>query len=1096
LWSRFEKKQFGSILFLILLLSIPASINAQTATEKGLVVTTDKTSYSASDYITVKANYDRLLKGTLELYVIGSDGNIYLKISSATNDEGYTELKFSHGSFIPGKYTLKANIKDHSALSSKSVFTIEQEKLPTARCYVPLENLTMPFALETRSGVSLESSDAVVEHLAVHGVNSTSQILEKSHSASDLSLLAQEVELLDESMLFVAQRVELYCALLPLKVQSASSGHALPVDLLIELLDTGGYRSVYQLNKVDPTKPIQLESLIRYLEKTALLSGSKYVLLVPPPLPPVSPPPVLDKTHRGSGDFQFIHREVDPYFNATITAAVQAAQNISPLFKFGDEENITFDDGSKDEFAEDANIPYERDHRVCEEVDLKLLQKGFPIAIDKEAVLRLDIKLRFSDPALITQIKANSFASGESPAFNLKRNLVLTEEDVTMPLRPGSPIQTKATYYSTSMYVWIKEAGEYFYNFPNVSDLAGHYPDALPVGKVCPTISQFKSPSGQMGGLVIANDTAYYPFTYRVSSGPSFFVLESQSNKNFSFNFSQVERASDYIVIAPHDLPPFPGSNNGTLSGEGVEFNYSDYVNSSNQLMRQWKIFLGDFTNVCMDCGDTVSFFGDPQSYLALHVNWKVYEDKPQRFYVNTLKKIVFSNDADPGKGEMNVQATDELTGTDDTSSTTEKKMVIDYPFSRWREVNDNGKSSNYPLYYPDVPVLGIRTDELNEYEQYNISIGAYEQDNAQWAGFLAFFLLNVKIFSFASSLVACVGGAYFACPACACNLLSFVDQWDKASDLEGTENMGLSSTPITAESNFAINATSGTGHIISHGYQEADETVYDKIGIPEGACELIGTVTGIANFANDPEYWKKAFDAIGTLYNGGSLTGFLNPDYDKRWHYDEFDIKNVLSVPTISELKIVFDNYHVHNDRDGGRKGSGDTYTHNFVATIGDKGIPSTEDSSPLADLVLQNTTFTDGSFLYYPSSGNFHVNSGETQAANQVLFHRTYDPEAYVAGVYVEISIYESDTGDDDEIGVASKFYDFQDLSSFMNKCADQIPGYLLEDGWCKVSQMYHAEPGLFIQDNGEGQGEGAEMSSVDGGHINYEIWIKPRI
>ncbi|MBI3950264.1 MAG: hypothetical protein HY314_07405 [Acidobacteria bacterium] len=901
------------------------------------------------------------------------------------------------------------------------------------RCDTPLTQIELPHEFDTYSGRT-SRQNALNFLNQTFGIQTAGALLDFFQSRTKFNELLQPHFLTPESLAGIAERAEFQCTF-----PDMSHNHR-------DLLDSSMTRSIYKLGRINPHDDIQIDALLYYLENVAIAKGPPFydaktgVVDVPPKRD------LVDWVNRA--------RAATP----TLRTCEDQAQ------PGGSEDCLVFQDGTTYDFPPESPPPgsegglklvippqcFERSAQDWDGDGVILTTRS------ASSVLRLNISLINPPPGLrldlIDLIVSDPYGSGGT---YLRRSLNAATQTFFMlsPFAQAYRVRLKAIPVSARL-CW--------------SEIP-----AQPIGV-----------NEKMTNLTLTLDTDDFKYYYYVAT----------CTDNVTILLNWVSGNTSYYVRAPQE----PGLNPTTRSGM-IEANnrqgpmpptFPADPNCPNQNPRRYYIALGHFGNPvdtppcpANPCGTLPSFtlLSQPQA-SSIQLNLQK-QSILKTWYVGRVTQVTWSNDSEPfglGEGEMNSYASVELTDSQDQKV---KTVGVNFPNFVYREAEDYDEPyNNLPTVSSQLPIIGMDRAVLNSFKGYTASFTSYEDDS------FILELLNPVTWvrawnAFSNAIangIACAGGSAINCVMAVCNLLDGIGT--VGNQLAGSEDDPMG----TAAGNFVAN----------------NKDDGSQFGLIKGTS--LQSFTFQASAKKENNVWQnlqKVGDACEQVTAGGYqaaeyLTKLASgKEDDAPWVKVDYEASLMELRPAIKKLEVKFDRVQVIDDREGTGKGDGDMYILTTVGTIGDPGTApgqTTGNANPLPPDKIKDLPFADVDTLRLPQSDCRGMGDGATWAPGSILFSRTYAPDQYVAGLYVQIVMFDEDNFEDDEVGIVSDWYSFGTLWQFVNFCKQgNDPRFVFNPstGECKCTLSTKAWTREFLKNKGQDGTWGSE-----GGNFQYEILIAP--
>ncbi len=799
-----------------------------------------------------------------------------------------------------------------------------------------------------------------------------------------------------------------------------------------ELLDSAALRSLYKLGKLDPNDNLRVDALLYYLEKIAIAKGPPFYL---------AETNFLDVPPRGD-----------------VVNWIQTARATTPALKTCEDKKnqvksencLVFQDGTTYDFPPPSKsdnftlvLPPHCIKRHAQDWD----DQGVLFATrNAPSVLRLEISL-VHPPA--------------NPQFDLmvndaNTNDVLLRRTVNAERRTAFVFSTSAQQYRVHL-------------------------KAVPVtAKIC-----WQEITAQPLGAGETQTNVTIPL-----DAPEFryYAYDAACTDNVNMTLTPNSGDSAYFVRAPLEAGLTPVvTGNVSAPSPPVPLAYPAGANCPSPANpRSFRIALGHFESVqdpCTpggtDCRTLASAFQSAQphaSELQLAITKTSTVDT---FYTARISQMTWSNDQENvlWEGEVNSYASTELVDASNNSTT----VGMDFPYYVYREVEDNDNPFvDLPTMTSDFPVLGVRKSALNANDLYFIlSLSSYEDDSAllHYLNPITWYQIGADLYSAMGNCVACVLGQNAeACKNAVCDLLRAVGRIGNqlASDEDdpfGTAAGRFDQMNSGDQSNFGILPGTKSRAVSMQGSANPDNNVWQDVQRIGEACSSVYAAAKylmeLAFGSEDKDPWVKA-DA-------------------------QLDVSEVRS--TIQQLRVQFQRVNVANDREGIGQGDGDMYVYTTVGTLGDSDTSTGQAggvATPLQISKLQALPFGNVDVMRLPQNGNRGMGDGDTWSPNAQLFAHSWTNAQFVAGLYVQIVMFDADNFEDDEVGIVSEYFSNQTLWQFVNQCAQgNVPGFVRDFGTnqCKVTRTTKAYTREYQKNKGA-QG----IWGVEGATFTYEIQITP--
>ncbi len=801
-----------------------------------------------------------------------------------------------------------------------------------------------------------------------------------------------------------------------------------------ELLDSAALRSLYKLGKIDPSDNLQIDALLYYLEKIAIAKG---------------PPFYIKETN--SWDMPPRGDVVD--WVGTARATTPALKTCEDKKNQPKAENcLVFQDGTTYDFPPPSKsdsftlaLPPHCIKRHAQDWD----DQGILFATSNApSVLRLDISL-VHPPA--------------NPQFDLmvhdpNSGNVLLRRAVDAAHRTAFVFSTSAQSYRVRLKA-----------VPVTAKICWQEITAQPLG-VGETQTNLTVPLA---------DTEFRYFAY-----------DAACTDNVNMTFTPNAGDSAYFLRAPIEPGLTPVlTGNVTAPSSPMSIPYSAGANcGSPSYARRFLLALGHFENVqdpCTPggnpCRTLASAFQIAQPHASELQLALTKTSTVDTFYTARISQMTWSNDQENvlWEGEVNSYASTELVDTSNNSTT----VGMDFPYYVYREAEDNDNPFvDLPTMTSDFPVLGIRKSALDaNYLYYILSLSSYEDDSAllHYLNPITWYQIGADLYSAMGNCVACVVGQNAeACKNAVCDLLRAVGRIGNqlASDEDdpfGTAAGRFDQTNSGDQSNFGILPGTKSRAVSMQGSANPDNNVWQDVQRIGEACSSVYAAAKylmeLAFGTEDQAPWTKA-DV-------------------------QLDVSEARS--TIQQLDVQFQRVNVSNDREGFGQGDGDMYIYSTVGTLGDADTGTGQvggAASPLPNNKLKDLPFGNVDVLRLPQNGNRGMGDGDSWSPNARLFSHSWSNSQFVAGLYVQIVMFDADNFEDDEVGIVSEYYSFQTLWQFVNQCAQgNVPGFVRDNGTnqCKVTRTTKA----FTREYQKNKGAQGNWG-VEGATFTYEIQITPTV
>lgn len=799
-----------------------------------------------------------------------------------------------------------------------------------------------------------------------------------------------------------------------------------------ELLDSAALRSLYKLGEINPNDSLQVDALLHYLEKIAIAKGPPFYL---------AETNFLDMPPRGD-----------------VVNWIQTARATTPALKTCEDKKnqvksencLVFQDGTTYDFPPPSKsdnftlvIPPRCIKRHAQDWD----DQGVLFAtMNAPSVLRLTISL-VHPPA--------------NPQFDLmvhdaNTNDVLLRRAVNAAHRTAFVFSTSAQQYRVRLKA-----------VPATAKVCWQEITAQPLG------------AGEtQTNLTIPLDAPEFRY----------YAYDAACTDNVNMTLTPNSGDSAYFVRAPLEAGLTPVVTGNVIAPSApVPLAYPAGANCSSPANpRRFLIALGHFENVqdpCTpggnNCRTLASAFQSVPSHASELQLGITKTSTVDTFYMARISQMTWSNDQENvlWEGEVNSYASTELVDPSNNSTT----VGMDFPYYVYREAEDNDNPFvDLPTMTSDFPVLGIRKSALDANTLYFIlSLSSYEDDSAllHYLNPITWYQIGADLYSAMGNCVGCVIGQNAeACKNAVCDLLRAVGRIGNqlASDEDdpfGTAAGRFDQMNSGDQSNFGILPGTKSRAVSMQGSANPDNNVWQDLQRIGEACSSVYAAAKylmeLAFGSEDKDPWVKA-DA-------------------------QLDVSEVRS--TIQQLRVQFQRVDVTNDRDGFGQGDGDMYVYSTVGTLGDSDTTTGQAgglATPLPSDKLQALPFGNVDVMRLPQNGNRGMGDGDAWSPNAQLFAHSWLNTQFVAGLYVQIVMFDADNFEDDEVGIVSDYYSFQTLWQYVNQCAQgNVPGFVRDFGTnqCKVTRTTKAYTREYQKNKGA-QG----IWGVEGATFTYEIQITP--
>ena len=571
-----------------------------------------------------------------------------------------------------------------------------------------------------------------------------------------------------------------------------------------------------------------------------------------------------------------------------------------------------------------------------------------------------------------------------------------------------------------------------------------------------------------------------YSARWRGNWHPNSVVIEitETSHHQLNFTFSPVETTPPSITVSYHPSEPVAGdeiefvveARDDRALQKVTIYRYAEGEEPS--LVGSWEMNFTDFRHrftvdptvvppggelrVEVGAWDWVGNF----KVEVVNVKIKPLEFHPpaltvagERYYIGCISDIIFSEDSDWENGELKASAYVEVVGKDRSKY---RVFKVDYPYHKYFQANDRGDpDEKHPIVSPWVPVVAFKESEMAEIGGYSLHVIGFETDYAI-VGFLRSFVGFLEsLGDFIESAVYCIGSGGLGCVNLFCNLLSgeVLDQLRSAVMDDSDEYFGTAVFVTTEEAEF------GRGESYEMYGNEGDENEFN--GLFEG--------TWIEDVCEKTEEFSIVDQAASLLTSEGGK-------WIKVYYYPD-----LYETRRFGEIKVRFTSAYIYNDRN---VGSCELDAYTFVGVVG--GAPErvlySVDEDTLASLPY---SVAESRIIDVED-----VDSGESIFPDVEIFYAKFsDPN--VAMIHVEIALWDSDVGPDDDIGSlsiswpASKLWDIIRHPEEAGKYGDirvQKIGdyYVIKDTRTVYTREYWRD-------------DLREVWGSRGADISYEIWIK---
>jgi hypothetical protein len=879
-------------------------------------------------------------------------------------------------------------------------------------CTIPLGELDFPYYGDTPQQGLMTKEDKFVHKSVAVNIFSNNDIFDAGdflgyfESSTLFFSLVNKTGFSPESLIKLAKNAELQCTFGKEEMSSND----------IILLNAMGFDSLYMLSKIDNSdseeiNKIYIEALRYEMQKYAYAMG-------------------LSKR----GDYVIPPEE-------KIKKWAEKAKEREPIIKTEkeNEDVVIFGDGSTwQESDEDENAP--GIESTYEEGCFK------PVDIENNM-----ITLEGQNVLLAKSIKMDK---GEIAKVSIK--IVAEPLDIKFPYLV---VKISSTTKEDSIYLDVSETDHTFYFFNNqwCSSEPGVFCSISDNYKITITnIDDFNVEDIQICVEKVNSET--------IKLGKTQLYYSENPFHYFKFYIPKDNGLDLYIYNYPHYFyPKLPviwlyGENVGNIYLEDTE-NYSISKMPPNSNGR-WFILAGK-----------IEFVRDVEEYInnenllpifkaseeiGGHTEIFFFSDVERKYYyIGTIPYSLLSEDSEPSEfweGEIESYAETMLL---DSEGNVIHSFGMSYPFFQYREAEDNGKKE-YPLIRPYMPVTAFEIEDgklyipesVSEVSSFTVDYNVYEDDNK-----ILEVLNPLNWFDIASSLITayisytkCIGALSLAdCVGMVCDALDAVAEIAKVISADEDDNFGTAQIRLEAinyeeqlinetyliegadngkEVDWydyvaeAANVCSGivdTVKMVSGGITDVTK-LKDKLA--EGDIEMKDIATLNKKYKSYEKTYKKTVNKFKWDVKGEGPSG--------RFHKEIYSVDEVSSIPIIEKIEVSIDSAHVLNDRDGDWSGMGDLYMWTFVGTVGGNYLNDLDEWSKGNLINTNELIFSSVDAWRIPWTGTTDVDTGSTWNIGEIILRKKAmnDDGEHLAGIYIEVTIFDDDTFEDDEVAVLSKW------------------------------------------------------------------------